>query len=392
MLKIAARGPAENARRLVGPGAQIIGIHANNPILSAFGITIDTKMIVVPARILPPPTILYGDKKTRVPQDASWNLSDGVKFYQPEPLTHWSFLRCGRSTFSKEHLEALRNQIRVLGLGDASPSPADGYYAVLGEADDDTTDRAFRRELQRAKDDGVKFLFVILERKSKPFYERLKFFADKVVGIQHTTLTSEKLVAQSRMKRIDQYFANVMQKVNMKIGGINHVLAPVGDPLDFLFQEATMLVGVDVSHPTYTTMRKAPSVVGFVASHNRTFTRWSGTTRLQEGGVEMVASIGELMSERLRVFGQTNGFYPKNILIYRDGVSEGQFKTVLREEVSAIEAVCAEKYGRMNTAMPKIVVIICGKRHHTRVYPMRKEDADEKHNYNPKSGTVVDRG
>lgn len=33
MLKIAARGPAENARRLVGPGAQIIGIHANSPIL-----------------------------------------------------------------------------------------------------------------------------------------------------------------------------------------------------------------------------------------------------------------------------------------------------------------------------------------------------------------------
>lgn len=33
MLLIAARGPAENARRLVGAGAQVIGIHANNPIL-----------------------------------------------------------------------------------------------------------------------------------------------------------------------------------------------------------------------------------------------------------------------------------------------------------------------------------------------------------------------
>ncbi|KAL8917073.1 MAG: hypothetical protein Q9208_008189 [Pyrenodesmia sp. 3 TL-2023] len=319
MIKIAARGPAENARRLVGPGAQIIGIHANNPILSAFGISIDTKMIVVPARILPPPTILYGDNKTQDPKDASWNLSNGVKFYMPKPLTKWSFIRCGSSTFSNEHLQALRFQIRVLGLGNAPPSPANGYHTELGHADDDQTDRAFRDVLQRAKDEGVKFLFVIFEKKSKPFYERLKYYADQVVGIQHTTLTSTKLVDQLGEGRIDQYFANVMQKVNMKIGGINHILDPAKTPLGFAPGTKTMLVGVDVSHPTYTTMTKAPSVVGFVASQDDNLTRWSGTARLQEGGVEMVASIGELMGECLSTYGKTNQCYPTNIFIYRDG-------------------------------------------------------------------------
>lgn len=109
-----------------------------------------------------------------------------------------------------------------------------------------------------------------------------------------------------------------MQKVNMKIGGINHILAPKGNPLEFLIT-STMLVGIDVSHPTYTSMRKAPSVVGLVASVDDKFAQWLGTTRLQEGRVEMVASIGELMSERLRVYGERHQRYPENIVIYRDG-------------------------------------------------------------------------
>lgn len=118
-----------------------------------------------------------------------------------------------------------------------------------------------------------------------------------------------------------------MQKVNVKIGGVNHVLAPAGDPLEFLHKTTTsgapttMLVGIDVTHPTYTTMRKAPSVVGIVASRDTQFTQWIGTTRLQEGRVEMVAAMLLLMGECLRKFGELHKCYPLNIMIYRDGTS-----------------------------------------------------------------------
>ena len=39
---------------------------------------------------------------------------------------------------------------------------------------------------------------------------------------------------------------------------------------------------------------------------------------------------------------------------------------------------------------PKLTIVICGKRHHTRFYPTEKKDAA--HDGNPKPGTVVDRG
>ena len=39
---------------------------------------------------------------------------------------------------------------------------------------------------------------------------------------------------------------------------------------------------------------------------------------------------------------------------------------------------------------PKLSVIVCGKRHHTRFYPMQAENADQLGN--PRPGTVVDQG
>lgn len=148
-------------------------------------------MIVVPARILQPPKIQYGGNRAFTPTNASWNLA-GIKFYDPKTLTNWSFLRCGDSTFLTGHVQALRNQIKQCGLGDTPPSPAGGYHADLGIADDDETDKALQTALRKAKEDKVTFLFVILATKSKPVHARLKFFADTVVGKFSGTLIVPK--------------------------------------------------------------------------------------------------------------------------------------------------------------------------------------------------------
>ena len=39
---------------------------------------------------------------------------------------------------------------------------------------------------------------------------------------------------------------------------------------------------------------------------------------------------------------------------------------------------------------PKLSIVVCGKRHHTRFYPTKPEDAAQ--DGNPLPGTVVDRG
>lgn len=120
----------------------------------------------------------------------------------------------------------------------------------------------------------------------------------------------------------------------------------------------------------------------------------------------MVTNLKNMMIERLKCFKDRSKRLPERILVYRDGVSEarlpfphtlllisshqGQFSIVVNQELPEIQAAIRS----FNTATarynPKITIVICGKRHHTRFYPVDESAADG--NGNPKAGTVVDRG
>ena len=152
-----------------------------------------------------------------------------------------------------------------------------------------------------------------------------------------------------------------------------------------------MVVGIDVSHLPPKSMEGTPSIAAVVASIDNEYGQWPGSIRCQgskEAKQEMVSTLQVMMEERLKAWITKNGRGPAKILIYRDGVSEGQYKTVLDEELGRIREACKEVYGAH--ALPQITIVVVGKRHHTRFYPTKAANAD--HRGNPKNGTVVDRG
>lgn len=102
----------------------------------------------------------------------------------------------------------------------------------------------------------------------------------------------------------------------------------------------------------------------------------------------MVSTLEIMMQERLNLWIAKNKRGPDKILIYRDGVSEGQYKVVLEDELKQIREACSKVYGRR--PQPRITIVVVGKRHHTRFYPTDARTADNKGN--PLNGTVVDRG
>lgn len=162
--------------------------------------------------------------------------------------------------------------------------------------------------------------------------------------------------------------------------------------LGFLVQKDTMIIGIDVTHPAPKSMEGTPSIAGVVASIDGTYSQWPGSIRCQKSRQEMVEDLDIMVKERLRLWYEKNGGrLPRRILIYRDGVSEGQYKTVLNDELTKIRKAC-EVYG--SNPKPQIAIIVVGKRHHTRFYPINGEGADTSKmgRGNPKSGTVVDRG
>ncbi|XP_016660256.1 piwi-like protein 2 [Acyrthosiphon pisum] len=91
-----------------------------------------------------------------------------------------------------------------------------------------------------------------------------------------------------------------------------------------------MIVGIDV----YREEGKQTSVVGFVATMNETFTEWYSASAMQKSTHrELMKSMKDAFKLVMQ-FKAKNGALPEKIIIYRDGVSDGDLKQVEKIEPS----------------------------------------------------------
>ncbi|KAJ6039311.1 uncharacterized protein N7446_014059 [Penicillium canescens] len=205
------------------------------------------------------------------------------------------------------------------------------------------------------------FILGIFYAKDTGIYNCVKQVCDVRCGIRNVNVLAEKLRGFN-----DQYNANVGLKINLKLGGANQSLGTAD--LGIISEGKTMLVGIDVTHPSPGSASTAPSVAGIVASIDSTLAQWPAEIRVQGARQEMVADLETLLISRLQHWAKCNKkALPENIIIYRDGVSEGQY----------------------NKGLPRLSIVIVGKRHNTRFYPTTDQDSNRE---NPIPGTVVDRG
>jgi len=232
-----------------------------------------------------------------------------------------------------------------------------------------------------------RFILCILPYNDAAIYNSIKNYADTKAGINTVCVVGSKFMKEQRQ---DQYFGNVSLKFNLKAGGINQILAP--PKLGIVSEGKTMVVGLDVTHPSPGSKYTAPSVAGIVASVDKFLGQWPADFRIQESRKEMISGLEAMFLGRLVLWQKKHGSLPENIIIYRDGVSEGQYQLLLEQELPQIRNACRQKYSAQDTksGLPRISIIVCGKRHHTRFYPSTEANADRSSNCEP--GTVVDRG
>lgn len=255
----------------------------------------------------------------------------------------------------------------------------------LNGTDDPQLENTFKKAAT-----AVQLLFIILPDTPIPLYNRIKQLGDVKYGIHTICSVGSKLAKPNGQ---DQYFRNVALKFNLKLGGNNHQVE--AGRLGLVAENKTMVVGIDVTHPSPGSSKLAPSIAGMVASIDNNLGQWPGVLSIQDTArKEMVSSLKDMLKSRLHLW-KTKGKHaslPENILVYRDGVSEGQYQLVVDVELPLLREACKEVYppADQKRGLPRLSVIIVGKRHHTRFYPTQDGDADRSGNTKP--GTVVDRG
>ncbi|GJJ14721.1 hypothetical protein Clacol_008988 [Clathrus columnatus] len=393
MIKFACRKPADNARSIMNEGLPSLGF---NQAVKRLGIDISTEMAVVPARVLSPPTVVYnGGRNARINNDkASWNLQN-QKFYKGMQLKNWGIfiINTSNEDFQGPTDARLLELIKIFAESAGACGITVAERPTILGAKLDQTKLNNSRILQDFLLDKLKpalaarlsFLLVILSTGDKRIYGSIRRICDVELGISATCVQSQKIRSERGQP---QYIANCCMKINAKLGGVNHALD--SSSASWLSKELTMLVGMDVTHPGPGSIKGTPSIAGVVASYDSDFALYPASLKLQKTKQEMIEDLTDMMVERLLFFRQKRNALPKRIIVFRDGVSEGQFSTVLHQELSKILEAFKKVGGAGSSYKPKLTIIICGKRHHTRFYPTSEGSADQLGN--PKPGTVVDRG
>ena len=450
MVRFARRTPDKCARSIVEQGRKTLGYASQSKAMRHFGIMVGNDMITVPSRILKSPTVEYTQRDEHgeivdmlavQPKEGSWNFGL-ASLHKTFRLDTWYCLRIATGNFGnnlppsgiglEEHLDLFRGILSkggivssapiikeiVISRGSSEDSALDQYFQWIRNQNtaaqeskqmsgqDDTS--AGGPAQQRTVDPPL--LLIILPSNDVKLYRKIKLLADRSQGIHTVCVTGTGADSGDRKpydrckgsekkfygQKPDQYFANVALKINLKRGGTNHLLQ---NPERFepINGGSTMVVGIDVTHPSPGSNDDAPSVFAVVASTDRDISQWPAAMGVQRKSKEEVIRDKEKLKlmflSRLQLWMDRNhGKRPKYILIYRDGVSVSQYQAVLDNELQAMRDACKVKYPSNLTAnnFPKIAFIVVAKRHHTRFYPTNEKDAD--FNWNAKCGTVVDRG
>lgn len=276
-----------------------------------------------------------------------WNMAN-FRFNKPGQLKRWSFLAIrdgeakSNSDFEMDDIhtavDGLTKLLRSTGVNGGAYST--GRELKLKDDSDLTLDKVFAMASK-----GFDLLLIVLPglKKTENFNEEVYAYIKTLGDIKYGISTI--CVLGSKFKKNDpQYFGNVALKFNAKLGGINQIVEP--SRLSFITEDKTMLVGLDVTHPSHGSSEGCPSIAGMVASIDKYLGQWPATFGLQKSKQEMVSDVGSMLKTHLnhwRILGHHTSF-PENIIVYRDGVSEGQYDDVLNIELPMLRQACKDLY------------------------------------------------
>ncbi|KAG7489427.1 piwi 2 [Solea senegalensis] len=330
--------------------------------LSRWGLEISSEIPLIKGRTLPLETICLQSSSFATGSDLSWSREIVRDFsISSIPLNIWAVFyprRCADQ--AKQLFETFKKVAGPIGLRLEQP--------MFVELRDDRTESYVRSiHCQLTSEPNMQLVVCIMVGNRDDLYSAIKKLCCVKSPIPSQAINIRTISNPMKLKSIAQ---KILLQMNSKLGG---ELWTVNIPLKHL-----MVVGVDVHHDT---SKKHQSVMGFVASVNSSLTRWYSRVTFQTPTEELISGFRVCLLAALQKYHEVNHNLPEKIVVYRDGVSDGQLKVVEQHEIPQL-IKCFEIFPGYE---PKLVFIVVQKRISTTLYSWCANNFET-----PPPGTILD--
>ncbi|KAL0871086.1 hypothetical protein ABMA27_004891 [Loxostege sticticalis] len=330
--------------------------------LAGWGLSIAPETINIAARTLPPETLYFGNNvKVQGKPEAEWN-NEATRnaVMQAVDILRWAILYTDRDKdATMNFLDTLKRCCRPMGINVSNPD--------LIRLPNDRTD-SYVTALKKCFSSALQLIVAVCPTARDDRYAAIKKICCADNPVPSQVINARTIMNQQKIRAITQ---KILLQMNCKLGG---TLWNIAIPY-----KTAMIIGIDSYHDA---SRKKRSVCSFIASYNQTMTHWYSKAVFQERGQEIVDSLKSCLVDSLKHYLRTNGKLPDRIIMYRDGVGDGQLKLVKEYEIPQME-ICFSLVGE--TYKPTLTYVVVQKRINTRIFMKSHKGYD-----NPYPGTVVD--
>ncbi|XP_030846820.1 seawi isoform X1 [Strongylocentrotus purpuratus] len=356
-------GPQDRCRTLSGFIKKLSSNEEVKTYLDSWGMEFDKEQVKLTGRVLPPEKLFQRGKQFSYnPSNADWSRDTrGNALTDAKILNNWKIFYTRRD--ANRGQDFIKSLVRV-----ANPMGMNVRGPEIVELPDDRTE-TYTRSLQSQIAQDTQIVVVILPTNRKDRYDAIK----KTCVVTHPC-PSQVIVSRtlSKQQMLMSVATKIAMQMNCKMGGD---LWRVEIPLSNL-----MIIGIDSYHDSLT---KGRSVLGFVASMNKSQTSFFSSCAFQHAQGEFGANLSTLMNNALKRYYQINEKFPERIIIFRDGVGDSQVNLVVDYELKQIKDTLDKVYPQ--GTVHKLAVVVVKKRINNRFFANLRGGLS-----NPPPGTVID--
>ncbi|MCL4130653.1 UNVERIFIED_CONTAM: hypothetical protein GTU68_053210 [Idotea baltica] len=328
--------------------------------LDQWGLKLEPNMAQIQGRVLPEELITQGGKSFNYQQNtADWSREmRNLRLNTPLNLTNWACIYPGRfSNDARELVSTLQRVGSPMGMSVGNPT----MITLNGDSPQE-----YIRSLNSCA--GKQMVLILLPNNRADRYSSIKKHVSVNLGIPSQCVLTRTLMKKQRLMSVGTKIAIQM---NCKLGGdVWNLNIPLKN---------VMVIGYDAYHDSVT---KAHSYGATVSSMNHNWTKYYGQVARHTNKEELTDNFSVAVKRALEGYMKENNVLPSTVIVFRDGVGEGQIGYVKEHEIAAIRAC----FQRVYQTPPKFAFVIVSKRINTRLFSY---DAQNRVG-NPPPGTVVD--